>query len=333
MWNIFQSIGSIATIKRKGSLKYYKKRLKEYQENEADVLIDMGVLCLEKEKFEEALQYLENAHQIYSGLYEKDGQAFVLDLIGDAYLSTRQIDIALAEYQKSFRIYSSIKSPLKNEMFDKIKEVENIKEAIELADTEKINAEVEESEYDEVDEESVDNTPDEEEYLEDTKHPCTLNYEKIAPKLEKLMNIIKKRYAVNEYLKNEYEVSYIRKSIVEAHKNLEKEKEAVLFMLMGNFFIKEGKTYSALQNFKDAFNLFYEVGNDEGKGFSLLLLGVVYYILGKEDKIYGIFKESINIFEELNDTKGKSAAIDLINTLYSEDICLDDSTNVISPSK
>lgn len=102
---------------------------------------------------------------------------------------------------------------------------------------------------------------------------------------------------------------------------------------MGNFFIKEGKTYSALQNFKDAFNLFYEVGNDKGKGFSLLLLGVVYYILGKENKIYGIFKESINIFEDLNDIKGKSAAIDLINTLYSEDICLDDSISIISPSK
>ena len=332
MWNIFQSIGSIATIKRKGSLNYYKKRLKEYQENEADVLIDMGVLCLKEERFKEALYYLKNARQIYSSLHEKEGEAFVLDLIGDTYLSTRQIDIALAEYQNSFRIYSSIKSPIKNEMFDKIREVEDIKEAIELADNENSGIE-EEFDYNEVDEETVDNTPDEEEYLEDTKHPCTLNYEKIAPKLEKLMNIIKKRYAVNEYLENEYEINYIRKSIVEAHKNLEKEKEAVLFMLMGNFFIKEGKTYSALQNFKDSFNLFYEVGNDEGKGFSLLLLGVVYYILGKEDKIYGIFKESISIFEDLNDIKGKSAAIDLINTLYSEDICLDDSTSVISPSK
>ncbi|MGB9980386.1 tetratricopeptide repeat protein [Methanobacterium sp.] len=323
MWNIFQSIGSITKVKGKGSLKYYKKRLKEYQENEADVLIDIGVLCLEEEKFDESLEYLENARQIYYNLNEKEAEAFVLDLIGDVYLSTREMDKALMEYQKSFRIYSSIKSSMKNEMFEKIKEVENIKEAIELASEEKINAEIEEeSNYDEMDEEYVDDTFDEEEYVEDTKYICSLNYEKIALKIEKLMNILKKRYNIKKYLENEYEITYIRKSLIEAHKNLENEKEAVLFLIMGNFFMKEEKTYSAMQNFKDAFNIFYEVGDNEGKAFSLLLLGVTYYLLGKEDKIYSIFKETINIFEDLKDAEGKSVAIDLINTLYSEDICL-----------
>ncbi|WP_141705196.1 MULTISPECIES: hypothetical protein [Methanobacterium] len=110
--------------------------------------------------------------------------------------------------------------------------------------------------------------------------------------------------------------------ILRAHKNLEHEKEAVLFLIMGNFFIKEEKTYSAMQNFKDAFNLFYEMGDNEGKAFSLLFLGITYYVLGKEDKIYGIFKEAMNILEELKDMEGKSAAINIINTLYSEDICL-----------
>jgi hypothetical protein len=105
-----------------------------------------------------------------------------------------------------------------------------------------------------------------------------------------------------------------------AHKNLEHEKEAVLFLIMGNFFIKEEKTYSAMQNFKDAFNLFYEMGDNEGKAFSLLFGNNI--LLGKEDKIYSIFKEAMNILEELKDMEGKSAAINIINTLYSEDICL-----------
>jgi cbb3-type cytochrome oxidase subunit 3 len=78
-----------------------------------------------------------------------------------------------------------------------------------------------------------------------------------------------------------------------------------------------------MQNFKDAFNLFYEIGDNEGKAFSLLFLGITYYVLGKEDKIYGIFKEAMDILEELKDMEGKSAAINIINTLYSEDICLD----------
>ncbi|MEN6554104.1 MAG: tetratricopeptide repeat protein [Methanobacterium sp.] len=323
MWDIFQSIGSIAKVKEKGSFRNYQKKLKGYQENEATVLIDMGVLCFENENFDKSLQYLENARRIYFNLDEKEAEAFVSDIIGDVYLSTREIDKALTEYQRSFRRYASIKSPMKNEMFEKIKEVENIKEAIELASEDKINAKMEEeSNYEDVDEEFIDNTPKEEEYIKE-KYTCKLNYEKIAPKIENLMDIIKKRYAVKEYLENRYEINYIRKSLVEAHKNLEHEKEAVLFLIMGNFFIKEEKTYSAMQNFKDAFNLFYEMGDNEGKAFSLLFLGITYYVLGKEDKIYSIFKEAMNILEELKDIEGKSAAINIINTLYSEDICLD----------
>ena len=323
MWDIFQSIGSIAKVKEKGSFRNYQKKLKGYQENEANILIDMGVLCFENENFDKSLQYFENARRIYFNLDEKEAEAFVLDLIGDVYLSTREIDKALTEYQRSFRRYASVKSPMKNEMFEKIKETEDIKEAIELASKDKIDSKIEEeSNYEDIDEEFIDNSPDEEEYIEE-RYTCKLNYEKIAPKIENLMGIIKKRYAVKEYLENRYEINYIRKSLVEAHKNLEHEKEAVLFLIMGNFFLKEEKTYSAMQNFKDAFNLFYEIGNNEGKAFSLLLLGITYYVLGKEDKIYSIFKEAINILEELKDMEGKSAAIDIINTLYNDDICLE----------
>ena len=332
MWNIFQSIGSIAKVKEKGSFRNYQKKLKGYQENEANVLIDMGVLCFEKENFDKSMQYFENARRIYFNLNEKEAEAFVLDLIGDVYLSTREMDKALTEYQRSFRRYASVKSPMKDEMFEKIKEVEDIKEAIDLASEDKINAKIEEeSNYEDIDEDSPDNTPDEEEYIEE-KHTCKLNYEKIAPKIDNLMNIIKKRYEVKEYLENKYEINYIRKSIVETRKNQEHEKEAVLFLIMGNFFLKEEKTYSAMQNFKDSFNLFYEIGNNEGKAFSLLLLGITYCVLGKEDKIYSIFKESINIFEELKDTEGKSAAIDIINILYSDNICLDnEDDNTVTP--
>lgn len=331
MWNIFQSIGVFDKVKAKGSLKHYEKKLQEYQGREADVLIDMGVISLEEEKYGESLKYLEDAHQIYLKLNEKEAEAFVMDLIGDVYISMREIDKALAKYQKSFQIYASAKSPMKNELFDKIKEVENIKEAIELASEDKINKEIEEeSNYDVIEEmEENDISSDEkEEYLEDKGHKCSINYEKIALKIEKIMEIIKKRYKIKEYLENEHETGYIRKSLIEAHKKLDKEKEAVLLLIMGNFFMKENKPYSAMKNFKDAFNIFYEIGDNEGKALSLLLLGTIYYILGNEDKIYNVFKGSIDIFKNLNDDRGESIAIDLVNTLYNEYICLGDDSNI-----
>lgn len=328
MWGIFQSIGTIDKIREKGSLKYYQKRLKKYQENEADVLIDMGVLCLEDEKFDESLQYLENARQIYLKLNEKEAEAYVINLIGDVYISTKEIDKALAEYQKSFGIYASVKSPMKNELFKKIKEVEDIKEVIELVSEDKLSVEIEkESNYDEITkikEEPTYKTTSDTEYLEDEKYSCHVNYEVIAPKLREIMEIIKKRYKIKKYPKDEHEISHIRKSLAEAHKKGDKEKELSLLLVMGNFFMNQEKLYSAMQNFKDAFQVFHEIEDKKGEALSLLPLGIIYYILGKEDKIHDIFKKSVELFKELNDKEGESIAIEVINALYTEDICLDE---------
>lgn len=327
MWEIFQSIGSFDRLKSKGSFKHYKKKLKEYQENEADVLIDMGVYRLEEERFEESIEYLNKALQIYHNLNEKDSEAFVLDLIGDVFISMRQMDKAIEKYRKAFKMYAELRSPLKEELFEKIKEAEDIKDAIDVSEKHDVDKE-------EVDKEGVKPTLSEkslekeiisennlEEYLaEEETQKCILNYEKILPKLETILKIIKKRYKIDCNTKD-YKTGYLRKAIVDAHKNGENEKEVAMLLIMGIFLLDEEKNYTAMNNFKDAFDLSYEIDDKQGESFSLLLLGTVYYILGKEDKIYTLFKKSIEIFKALKDKKGESIAMDLINTLYSEDVC------------
>ncbi len=311
MWEIFQSVGSIDRLKRKGSLQLYKKRLKEYQENEADILIDMGMLCFDEERYDETLEYLEQAQWTYNRMGFKEGRAFVFDLIGDVYLSMREIDKALDKYKKSFKLYASIKSPMKSEEFDKIKEVEEIKEAIEMANT---KSEI----FEGFSQESYDEISDED-YIE-----CHLNYEKVAIKLEKILKLIKKVYKVNEVSKEEYETGYIQKSIYDARNEGNYQKEMALFLLTGYYLMEEQKQYSALKSFKEAFNVARKIDDKKGEGFSLLLLGTVYYILGSKDKIYEVFKKSIEIFKGLGYKEGESNAIDLINTLYNEDTCSDE---------
>jgi len=313
MWEIFQSVGSIDKLKKKGSLKNYKKRLKEYQENEADILIDMAMLCFEDERYEEALDYLRQAQWTYHRLNFKEGRAYVFDLIGDVYLSMREMDKALEKYKKSFEMYASIKSPLKSDELEKIKEVEDIKEAIEIANGNKSEI-FEEDLY-----EKTQLTESSEEYIE-----CHLNYEKVALKLENIIKLIKKLYNVNEVSKEEYETGYIQKSIYDARDEHNYHKEIALYLLTGYYLIGEQKQYSALKSFKEAFHISRKIDDEKGEGFSLLLLGAVYYILGSKDKIYEVFKKSIQIFKRLGYDEGESTAIDLIDTLYSEDICSDE---------
>jgi tetratricopeptide (TPR) repeat protein len=324
MWDIFRSIGVIDNLKRKGSIKHYEEKLHEYQENEAEVLIDMGLLYYNDEKYEISLDHLKKAARIYSSLYEIESEAFVEDIIGDVYLSMRNMDKALEKYQKAFQLYSAARSSMKDDLREKIKEVNDIKEAIELASEDKIKTEVE-KEYLDISEETndaVEETEDTEDYDgEETTISCYLSYEKISPKLEKIMKIIKKEYNIKEPNNAEYETGYFQKSIFEADKAEEYKKEVALLQVLGNFLMKEEKPYSAMQNLKTAFNLSHENEDKEGEAFSLLLLGVVYCLLGKESRIYNVFKKSLNIFKEIKCKKGENIALDIINTLYNEDEC------------
>ncbi|MGC9516346.1 MAG: tetratricopeptide repeat protein [Methanomicrobiales archaeon] len=116
----------------RGSLKYYKKQLSIYREYEADILIDMGVLKLENDDLENALIDFKSALKLYQKLEFTEGEAYTYNLIGDAYITARNMDKGLKHYQKSFKLYSSIRSDLKNELLKKIKETEKAKEALEL---------------------------------------------------------------------------------------------------------------------------------------------------------------------------------------------------------
>ncbi|MDI6643420.1 MAG: tetratricopeptide repeat protein [Methanobacteriaceae archaeon] len=135
MWKVIILIGILDSFRGKhGSLKNYKKRLEEYREHEADTLIDMGVIYLEDEKVPEALERFKDALKLYQKLQFTEGEAYTQNLIGDTYLTSRDLDRALKHYQESFKLYTSIRSPLKNELLEKIRDTEKAKKVIEIVD-------------------------------------------------------------------------------------------------------------------------------------------------------------------------------------------------------
>ncbi|HML05016.1 MAG TPA: tetratricopeptide repeat protein [Methanobacterium sp.] len=324
MWDIFRSIGAIDKVKQKGSIKYYKEKLDEYQENEAEILVDMGLLYYDEEKYDESIYYLKKAVKIYSSLFEIESEAFVHDLIGDVYLSQRKIDEAIVKYEKALNLYSNAKSSMKDEILEKIKEVEDIKQAIELADEAKINEEIEKENFNELNDDKEENQTEEYDQIPEEKKEifnCHLSYEKISSDLESIMKIISKKYNLKEPSKAEYETGYFQKSVIEAQKNKDHEKEVGMLQLLGNYLMKEDKPYSAMQNLKTAYDVSHKNKDKEGEAFSLLLLGVLYYLLGKESMIYDVFKKSLDLLREIKYKKGEKIALDIINTLYNEDEC------------
>ncbi len=297
MLRIPQIIGIFDILKKKGkSLDQYKEMLREYQEAEADTLVDMAVLCLEEENFDEADKYLRQALRTYRELDDKEGEAFVLDLIGDNYLSVKEIDEALEYYKDALRLYSQVGSSLKKEMFEKIKEVEEIKEAIEIAEKEKKAPPLVEEAH--------------EEYFVD--------YEKITSKLEEVIKMLETASGMHEKYSGKDAMEYLKEAFNVSREIEDKKGEATLLLMMGNLLLKEEKSHSALKYFKDAFDIFYEIGDKKGEAVSLILIGTLYFISGDLEKMTDVFKKSIKIFQKLGDKYGESVTIDLLNTLYGE---------------
>lgn len=296
---IFQLFGIFDAIKTEtGSLKHYKKKLHEYQEHEADTLIDLGVLYLDDDELDNALGCFQEAVKIYIKIGDVEGEAFALDLIGDAYLNMRKIATALEYYQNSYKLYESIESPLKNEMHDKIIEVEKIKEFFEEAEIE------EESEISKTAEE------DDEEYI--------ANFDKISSKLEDVIKLLDKAHIYEALAKEEDQMSYLNEAIVTARGIGDSAGEATLLLIAGDISLKNEETNETLKNFKKAFNIFHKTRDQWGEALSLLLIGAVYFILNDKDSMYEVFKKSLDIFRKLGDKNGESVAIDLINSLYTE---------------
>ncbi|MCK9151621.1 tetratricopeptide repeat protein [Methanobacterium alcaliphilum] len=132
MWPI-NIIGFMDSIRgKKGSMKHYKNKLLHFKEQEAETHIDIGVIYLEDENPEKALKHFYEALKMYKNLHSIEGEAFVHNLLGDLYISMRNPSKAIMHYQDSFKLYASMKSPLKNELFSKIKDTEKAEEVIEI---------------------------------------------------------------------------------------------------------------------------------------------------------------------------------------------------------
>ncbi|MDZ4171220.1 MAG: tetratricopeptide repeat protein, partial [Methanobacteriaceae archaeon] len=136
---ILQVLGVFNTKnKKENSLEQNLLRLDELQTEKFNLLINIGTLYFELDNIKECLNYYEKALIMAMNIKDDELQAFVLDAMGDVYLNDEQIIKALEYYNESLRIYSLKKSPLVEEIYDKIHEVEKAKEEVEMAELEKM---------------------------------------------------------------------------------------------------------------------------------------------------------------------------------------------------
>ncbi|PKL68864.1 MAG: tetratricopeptide repeat-containing protein [Methanobacteriales archaeon HGW-Methanobacteriales-1] len=280
-----------------GSLEYYLQRLDELQNDEFNVLINVGVIYLESEEYENSLKYFEKALRMSINLKDDELEAFVLDSIGDVYLNTRKIIKSLEYYNESLRIYASNNSPLVEELQEKIKEVEKIKEAIELSELEKMKSKSSS-------------------LSEEDDHETDLS--NMSPKLDDIVQLVESASIYETYSNEKDALIHLSQAFRISKEIGDASGEAALLLIMGNENLKQKKYDEAEKCLENSKSLFKRLGDESGLAGAMIILGTVNFIQGNIEGVSENFRKAVEKFQQLDNKKAESAAIDILNTLYNE---------------
>lgn len=276
----------------RSALRHYKKKLHEYQEHEAEVLIDIGVIYLDRGELERAVRNFEEALETYRKLKFPEGVAYASELLGDSLMALREFDRAMEHYSEALSIYSDLNPPLAEELREKIYEAGKIREALTTRE------------------------PPEEESCEEPSENPGLGSETVA--------VFRFSDRLVELLEGfeDYAVCWENRDIEVLEDNLEsagvirdRQTEGLLNILIGRYHLEEGEIYEALKFIKRATRIFRDAGDSRGAAVSLVIMGVILFIMDERENLYKVFKEALEIFRSLEMGEAESVTMKIINTL------------------
>lgn len=273
------------------SLEKYLRKLEDLLEEEFDTLVRIAGFYAEEGDTREALDYLERAYRVAPEMNDEELMAFALDSMGDVYLSDRKVKTAMEYFMEALRIYTSVNSPLRADLREKIKEVEKIREAMDIASINRLR------------EESESGVPE-------------VDLEVIEPLLNRLVDSVQ---SLTLYESGSYEdsISQIREAYQIARDIGDTSTEASLQLLLGLYSLKNEDFDESRRYLKKAEALFRKTNNELGLAVTLVLLGTLDFIVNNADGVASSFRAAVEILQKLDEKELESVTLELLNTLYS----------------
>lgn len=274
---------------RRKTLEDYIRRLQELWEEEFNILLSIAEYYLDEGEHEDAMEYLEKAFKVAVELDDKELEALVLDSMGDVYLDKREVDTAIEYFKEAFKIYSSIKSPHKAEMKEKISEVEKMKEAIEMAELR--------------------------EKLEEAPAPepgkFKVDVDKIIPKLRTLLGHLESVYKPSAGT-----IEELKEALDIATAINDESAEASVLLILGSRSFEDKNYDEAFNYFKRAEEIFTKKEDKLSLGTVNVFLGVIHFIKGNEEEALENFKSAVKLFRSSEDFEAPKIVADICRLLY-----------------
>ncbi|HOI40072.1 MAG TPA: tetratricopeptide repeat protein [Methanobacterium sp.] len=286
------------------TIKKYLKQLWEYQEAEADLMVEIATLLYEDDAIDDAVGFLERSVRIYEelGLYEQE--ASILDLMGDVYLNMDENNTALKYYRKCHQICTAKDLPIIEDVFNKIQELEEVEQTSTKIGTETSTSSVDEDSYSEIFDEGFSDEMEK------------VDYENIGSKLDDIISLLDEYAIYGSYQKFDNPLAHIKEAIEMSRSIGDDKGEAGLILIMGDISLKKEETEKSLDYFQQALKKFRKIGDDKGEAISRLMVGTAYFLLGETEEGSSYLRESMEIIKFLHDDKMEKAAMALLKSIY-----------------
>lgn len=289
------------------TIKKYLKQLWEYQEAEADLMVEIATLLYEDGAIDDAIGFLEKSVDIYHelGLYEQE--ASILDLIGDVYINIEKNDTALQYYRKCHQICTTKDLPIKEDVFNKIQDLEELQQTTKISSKSEMKTSTssfDEDSYSEIFDEG---------FSEESE---IVDYEELGSKLDDIIALLDEYAVYASYQKFDNPMAHIKEAIEMSRSIGDDKGEAGLILIMGDISLKEEKTQKSLDYFQQSLKLFRKIGDNKGEAISRLMVGTAYFLLGKTDEGTTYLRDSMEIIKFLHDDKMEKASMALLKSIY-----------------
>jgi tetratricopeptide (TPR) repeat protein len=278
----------------------YQELFNEYRGAEAEILINIATIYFEEEDINKSMKTLEKAIAIYKELQDVNKQALVLDLMGDINRYNNKNSSALKNYREAYASYSDVESDHKNELLEKIKELEVQQSAGEAQNiynygiTSNVPSEV--------------RTPQEQ----------SSDYLKIRENIEEVIDMLNGADTYLSYAKSEDPMQDLESAYEMSSGIGDNTGISTLLLIMGYVSLEKSETNDALKYFNEGLEKFQDIDDKMGEAVSRLLIGTADYINGNMDKVSSNFRKSIELFRDLEDIDGENIAMKLMNAIYEE---------------
>lgn len=278
----------------------YQEMLKEYKDAEAEILINIATIHFENENIPESIRTLKKAIKIYAEIEDMGKQGLVYDLMGDFNRYNNNNSSAIEDYNKAYKFYFKINSDYKNEIKEKINNLEILESA---GDAQTIyNYGLPSTTPSEVP------TPD----------VPPSDYSKISKKIEEVIGMLNGADTYMSYAKSEEPMKQLENAYEMSNGIGDDSAKSTLLLIIGYVSLEKFKTNDALKYFNASLENFQEIDDKKGEAVSRLLIGTADYINGDMEKVSSNFRKSIKILRDMKDISGETIAMELMNSIYEE---------------